>query len=42
MTFYGIDHCDQCGKPLEAGQGLIGLCRQCEAKALRLAVTRWE
>ncbi|MFQ5848050.1 MAG: hypothetical protein ACE5IQ_10345 [Candidatus Methylomirabilales bacterium] len=32
MPYNGIDKCDQCGKPLEEGQWLIGLCRACERK----------
>ncbi len=28
--YYGIDNCDNCGKPIEDGQWLVGLCRACE------------
>ncbi|MCZ6780060.1 MAG: hypothetical protein O7C73_00270 [Nitrospirae bacterium] len=28
--YYGIDRCDRCGKALEQGQWLVGLCRACE------------
>ncbi len=31
-TFHGIDRCDQCGRPLENGQWLVGLCRRCESE----------
>ncbi len=30
MTFYGINNCDDCGKPIEERQWLVGLCRACE------------
>ena len=30
MTYHGIDNCNHCGKPLEQGQWLVGLCRACE------------
>lgn len=30
MTYRGIDRCDRCGKPLEHGQWLSGLCKRCE------------
>ncbi|MFB3145266.1 MAG: hypothetical protein ACE10F_11970 [Candidatus Methylomirabilales bacterium] len=37
MSYHGIDKCDSCGRPLEPGQGLSGLCKACEeAKAGRV------
>ena len=30
VTYSGIDRCDQCGRPLEQGQWLVGLCKRCE------------
>ena len=30
VTYHGIDRCDRCGKPLEDGQWLVGLCQSCE------------
>ncbi|MFQ5989007.1 MAG: hypothetical protein ACE5K9_03730 [Candidatus Methylomirabilales bacterium] len=30
VSYYGIDHCDKCAKPLENRQWLVGLCRKCE------------
>ena len=34
VRYKGITFCDQCGKALEDGQWLVGLCRGCEeAKA---------
>ena len=30
MAYKGITFCDNCGKPLERGQWLSGLCRRCE------------
>ncbi len=30
MTYSGIDHCDSCGRLLEKGQELAGLCQRCE------------
>ncbi len=33
VTYHGIDRCDQCGRPLEPGQGLSGLCKRCEETA---------
>lgn len=35
MAYHGIDKCDRCGKSLEEGQWLVGLCRTCEQKANR-------
>ncbi len=32
VHYYGIDHCDKCGKSLEHRQWLVGLCRKCEAQ----------
>ncbi len=33
MTYRRINFCDRCGKRLERGQWLCGLCRVCEAAA---------
>ncbi len=33
MTYRGINFCDRCGKRLEDGQWLCGLCKRCEAAA---------
>ena len=33
MVYSGIDKCDECGRPLEKGQWLVGLCRGCEKAA---------
>ena len=30
VKYSGIDRCVECGRPLEKGQWLVGLCRQCE------------
>ncbi len=30
VTYSGIDHCDSCGRLLEKGQELAGLCQRCE------------
>ncbi len=30
MTYRGINFCDRCGKRLESGQWLSGLCKACE------------
>jgi len=30
MTYHGMDNCDDCGRPLEQRQWLVGLCRACE------------
>ena len=30
VTYHAIDRCDRCGKPLEDGQWLVGLCQSCE------------
>ena len=30
MMYHGIDNCDDCRKPLEERQWLVGLCRACE------------
>ena len=39
--YHGIDRCDRCGKALEDGQWLVGLCRGCEAaKAPKQPVER--
>ena len=27
-----LENCDRCGRPLEKGQWIIGLCRRCEAQ----------
>lgn len=32
VHYYGIDHCDKCGKSLEHRQWLVGLCRRCEGQ----------
>ncbi len=37
MKYSGIDRCDQCGKPLEDGMWLSGLCKACE-KEIRTTV----
>ena len=29
--------CDQCGKPLEKGQSLVGLCRRCDGMPVQVA-----
>ena len=34
MTYHGIDNCDRCGKSLEDGRWLSGLCKRCEKKML--------
>ena len=31
--YKGINYCDRCGKLLEHGQWLCGLCKACEKKA---------
>ena len=33
MTYRGIDRCDACGRLLEQGQWLSGLCKRCEKAA---------
>ncbi len=33
VKYFGIDRCDECGRPLEQGQGLVGLCKACEKAA---------
>lgn len=33
VAYHGIDRCDACGRPLEQGQWLMGLCRGCEEAA---------
>ncbi len=30
VTYSGIDRCDSCGRLLEDGQWLCGLCKRCE------------
>ncbi len=30
MTYRGIDRCDRCGKVLEKGRWLSGICAKCE------------
>lgn len=33
MTYRGINFCDRCGRLLESGQWLCGLCHKCEEAA---------
>jgi len=30
VTYSGIDRCDSCGRLLEKGEWLAGLCKRCE------------
>ncbi len=33
VKYSGIDRCDVCGRPLEEGRSLSGICAKCEAAA---------